>query len=150
MSDCISRVLEHKGAHVETVPRDTTVFAAVERMNERRIGALLVVDNFREGEPYRPIGIFTERDVLVRVIARRLDPQTTTVGEVMTCDPFTIHAATTVAEAMTIITERRCRHLPVVDDVGLCGLISIGDLTSWVVRDQELTIDDLHGYILHA
>ncbi len=44
----------------------------------------------------------------------------------------------------------RCRHLPVVDDAGLCGLISIGDLTSWVVKDQELTIDDLHGYILHA
>jgi CBS domain-containing protein len=150
MNDCISRVLEHKGAHVETVPRDTTVFAAVERMNEQRIGALLVADNYRPGQPYRPIGIFTERDVLVRVIAKRLDPQTTTVGEVMTCDLITVHADATVTEAMSIITEKRCRHLPVVDDAGLCGLISIGDLTSWVVKDQELTIEDLHGYILHA
>jgi CBS domain-containing protein len=147
MSDRISRVLKHKGAHVETVPPETTVLAAVERMNEQRIGALLIADRYRPGQPYRPIGIVTERDILVRVIACRLDPETTSVGEVMTSDPVTIHADATVAEAMTLITERRCRHLPVVDDSGLCGLISIGDLTSWVVRDQELTIHDLHGYI---
>src|SRR5258706_9634624 len=147
MSDRISRVLKHKGAHVETVPPETTVFDAVERMNEQRIGALLVADNYRPGKPYRPIGIFTERDVLVRVLACRLDPQTTTVGEVMTSDPVTVRSDATVAEAMAIITDKRCRHLPVVDDTGLCGLISIGDLTSWVVRDQELTISDLHGYI---
>ena len=150
MSDCISRVLEHKGRQVEAVSPDTMVLAAVERMNERRIGALLIVDTYRPGKPYRPIGIFTERDVLTRVIASGLDPRMTAVGDVMTRELVVVTPETTVAEAMTIITERRCRHLPVVDESGVCGVISAGNLTSWMVRDHERTIHDLHSYIQRA
>ena len=150
MSDCISSVLDHKGRQVETVSPDTSVLAAVERMNEHRIGALLIVDTYRPGKPYRPIGIFTERDVLTRVIARGLDPRTTSVSDVMTHELIVVTPKTTVGEAMAIVTEHRCRHLPVVDDSGLCGLISAGDLTSWMVHDQERTIHDLHGYIQRA
>jgi CBS domain-containing protein len=144
MNDQIRRVLEHKGPDVECTSVDTTVLDAVERMNAKRIGALVITDG------RTAIGIFTERDVLARVISRGLDPRLTTVGEVMTRNPITVRADTTVAEAMMIVTQRRCRHLPVVDDTGLRGLISIGDLTSWMVRDQQQTIDDLHNYIRAA
>jgi CBS domain-containing protein len=147
MKDRIRTLLDHKGHHVETVARDATVCEAVQRMNERRIGSVLVGDSYRPGEPYRAVGIFTERDVLVRVVACGLDPKTTRVAQVMTPDPITIAIDATVADAMQLVTEKRCRHLPVIDDVGLCGLISIGDLTKWLVHDQELTIEDLHLYI---
>lgn len=145
--DKVGSVLALKGRHVETVSADATVLEAVARMNERRIGSVLVAATYRPGEPYGPVGIFTERDVLVRVVARGLDPATTYVRDVMTVELVTIRADTTVAEAMRIITERRCRHLPVVDATGLCGLISIGDLTKWVVHDQQQTIEDLNGYL---
>ena len=150
MSDFICNVLDRKGRNVETVVPETTVFDAVARMNECRIGSVLVADVYREGLPFRAIGIFTERDVLVRVIARGLDPKTTRVVDVMTRDPVTIDAAATIAEAMRVITDRRCRHLPVVDATGLCGLISIGDLTKWLVRDHERTIADLQDFIQRA
>lgn len=144
MHDQIARVLEHKGHHVETTAIDATATEAVERMNACRIGALVVL------EGGRPVGIFTERDVLVRIVASGLDPRTTRVGDVMTRDPVMIRSDETVADAMRIITDHRCRHLPVLDERGLCGLISIGDLTSWVVSDQQRTIYDLHDYIRAA
>jgi len=144
MNDPIAKVLETKGSSVETVSPDTTVLVAVQRMNERKIGALLVTEHDR------PIGIFTERDVLVRVVAAGLDPKTTLVNEVMTRNPVVIRSDVSVGEAMFVITERRCRHLPVIDDGGLRGLISIGDLTSWVVRLQQRTIEDLHDYMTRA
>jgi CBS domain-containing protein len=144
MNDPIARVLEHKGSDVATITPDVMVIVAVHKMNERKIGALLVVDS------ERPVGIFTERDVLVRVVAAGLDPKTTPVSEVMTRNPVVIHATVTVKEALSVITEKRCRHLPVVDDAGLLGLISIGDLTSWLVRDQQRTIADLHDYMTRS
>jgi len=144
MHDVIAKVLELKGSSVETVTPETTVLAAVQQMNHRKIGALLVTDRGR------PIGIFTERDVLVRVVAAGLDPKTTPVNEVMTRSPVVIRSDVTVSEAMFVITQKRCRHLPVIDDSGLRGLISIGDLTSWVVRDQQRTIEDLHDYMTRS
>ena len=144
MNDPIARVLGHKGNDVVTVPPETAVLVAVLLMNDRKIGALLVT------ERQRPVGIFTERDVLVRVIAAGLDPRTTPVGEVMTRNPVTVRSDITVGQAMLLITERRCRHLPVIDGAELRGLISIGDLTSWIVRDQQRTIDDLHDYVHRA
>lgn len=144
MNDPISKVLEHKGSGVETVSPETMVLVAVQRMNERKIGALLVTDRDR------PIGIFTERDVLVRVVAAGLDPKTTPVNEVMTRNPVVVRSEVTVNEAMYVITQRRCRHLPVIDAGELRGLISIGDLTSWVVRHQQRTIEDLHDYMNRA
>ncbi|MBC7978378.1 MAG: CBS domain-containing protein [Myxococcales bacterium] len=144
MSDPIARVLEHKGSDVEAIAPDTLVITAVQRMNAKKIGALLVIDKGR------PVGIFTERDVLVRVVAAGLDPKTTPVNEVMTRNPVVVRADVTVHEAMFVITQRRCRHLPVLDDNGVCGLISIGDLTSWLVRDQQRTIEDLHDYMTRS
>ena len=75
------------------------------------------------------------------------DPRVTMVAEVMTPDPVIVRPDMTIGDAMRLITERRCRHLPVVDEAGLCGLISSGDLTSWVVRLREAEINDLQDYI---
>lgn len=144
MNDPVIRVLERKAnLGVATVSPATSVLAAVQQMNELRIGALLVV------ERDQPVGIFSERDVLVRVVSAGLNPKTTPVNEVMTRNPVSIRSSVTVTEAMLVITERRCRHLPVVDEGKLLGLVSIGDLLSWLVRDQQRTIEDLYDYMTH-
>lgn len=144
MHDPIAKILESKGSNVETIAPETAVLVAVQLMNTRKIGALVVTSRGR------PVGIFTERDVLVRVVAAGLDPKTTPVNEVMTRNPVVVRPEVTVNEAMLVITDRRCRHLPVMDEGGLRGLISIGDLMSWVVRHQQRTIDDLHDYMTRA
>ena len=146
MNDSLDKVLALKGRHVETTRRATTVAAAVDQMNERRIGSLVVLD----GDCDRVIGIVTERDVLVRVVALGRDPATTEVGDVMTGEPITVRSTTTVAEAMQIVHRSRCRHLPVIDGGRVTGLISIGDLNRWMLEDQRQIIDDLHGFIRAA
>jgi CBS domain-containing protein len=142
MNQAVAKILEEKGGAIETVGPQAQVIEAVQKMNERRIGSLLVI------EDGRPVGIFTERDVLTRVVARRLDPNKTPVIEVMTRQLVTISPTATVHEAMRVITDTRCRHLPVIaPDGSIAGMVSIGDLTRWVVRDQQQTIDDLNDYV---
>ena len=107
----------------------------------RRIGALLVCDDDRV------VGIFTERDVLNRVVDPGKDPGTVRVADVMTGDVVTIGPEVSVEEAMAVVTEKRCRHLPVMTGEQLLGLISIGDLTRWVATRQAHHIQDLVNYI---
>jgi len=142
MTDCIRHVLAVKGRHIHVVPPSTTVLAAIDRMNDEHIGALLVVD-----DDHRIVGIFTERDILRRVVGSKRDAAATRVDEVMSRDVVTIALDATVTSAMMLVTDRRCRHLPVIDGDDICGLVSAGDLTSWIVRDQQRTIDDLYDYI---
>lgn len=144
MSDSIGRVLEEKTDALETVTPNTSIRRAVERMNDRRIGSVLVMDGDRLA------GIFTERDVLTRVVASRLDPDKTPVAEVMSREVVTISPVRTVEEVMMVMTETRHRHLPVVDEGKVVAMISIGDLTRWVVKDQQRTIDDLFDYVRRA
>jgi len=134
-------VLERKGPTVHSVAPEASVLDAVRAMNAGRIGALLV----RDGEAV--VGIFTERDVLCRVVDQGLDPATTPVATVMTRDVITVRPDTTVEEAMSVISEKRCRHLPVLEGDQLKGLVSIGDLTRWVTRKQAFHIQDLINYI---
>ena len=144
MDSQIRKVLDTKGPQVEKIDVSATVCAAVGLMNERTIGSVVVFDGATLA------GIFTERDVLVRVVGERRDAATVRVGEVMTRALLTIELSTTVDEAMAIMTARRCRHLPVVDGDRVVGLISAGDLTRWVIRNQERAIIDLTDYIHHA
>jgi CBS domain-containing protein len=137
-----------KGRQIASVKPTDTVLAAVEQMNQRRIGAVVVMAGAEEIA--RPLGIFTERDVLTRVIARGLPAEGTLIEEVMTRELHTIAIQATVLDAMMRMTDRRCRHLPVMDGEVLVGVVSIGDLTSWVVRDQQRTIDELHDYMHRA
>lgn len=119
-----------------------TVLAATQRMNDYGIGALLVID---EG---RLVGIFTERDVLRRVVAAERHPARTLVGDVMTTEIACCTPNTSVDDARNIFRQHRIRHLPVVDAEGeVQGLISIGDLNAYDAAHQEVTIHYLHEYM---
>jgi CBS domain-containing protein len=144
MNERVEKLLEQKGEALESVSPQTTVIEAIDRMNKRRIGSILVM----EGD--RLAGIFTERDVLTRVVPQKLDPARTPVAEVMTRQPVVISPSTTVQEAMMVVTDTRKRHLPVISNGRVLGLVSIGDLTRWLVRDQQRTIDDLYDYVRRA
>jgi len=141
VKDSLKTLLKNKGRTVHAVPPETTVLDAVRKMNQERIGALLVMN----GDDL--VGIFTERDVLTRIVDQGRDPGATRVAEVMTSKPVVVSAAATVNEAMAVVTEKRCRHLPVVDEGRLVGLVSAGDLTHWVTRGHEYHIQDLVNYI---
>jgi CBS domain-containing protein len=106
-------------------------------MTAKRIGALIIM----EGE--RLIGIFTERDALNRVLAAGLDPVSTKISTVMTKDPFCIPPGITVAEAMELVTKRRFRHLPIVENGKVLAVISSGDLTHWLVKDRVGEVQEL-------
>lgn len=112
----------------------TPVSSAAREMMERRIGAVLIVD---DGTLQ---GIFTERDALVRVLAQSRDPQTTLVAEVMTRDPDTIGPDETVVHALSIMNERGYRHLPVVDDDRIVGIVSIRDLYRSIKSQMDADI----------
>lgn len=141
MQSDLSSVLQQKGHDVFTIAPDKTVLEAVRTMNEHGVGSLLVMN----GDEV--VGIFTERDVLRRVVDAELDPRTTRVAKVMTRELVTVRQRTTVTEAMAVVTETRCRHLPVIEDGRLLGMVSIGDLTRWVGREQAYHIQDLVNYI---
>lgn len=141
MQSTLKEIIGEKGATIHSVAADATVEDAVMKMNHERIGAVLVM----YGE--RLMGIFTERDVLTKVVDRKLDPSTTPLAGVMTKEVLALHASATVEYAMRIFTNKRFRHLPVVEDGKLIGMVSSGDLARWVVRNQENTIDDLTKYI---
>jgi CBS domain-containing protein len=144
MIEAVARLLETKTEGVETVTPQTSISEAVQRMNERNIGSLLVMDGDRL------VGIFTERDVLTRVVPQQLDARRTPVGEVMTRNPITIAPTRTVQEAMMVMTDTRHRHLPVVQGGEVIGVVSIGDTTRWMVRGQQRTIQDLTDYVQRA
>ncbi len=142
MHGFVSNVLGDKGRQVYAIAPSVTVFQAVGEMNEKGVGALLVVDRDE-----RPLGIFTERDVLRRVVGEGRDPLQTRVSEVMTHDLIVVSPSTTVAEAMAVMTQSRCRHLPVMDNGRVTGMVSIGDLTRWASLTQEVEIQHLVDYI---
>jgi CBS domain-containing protein len=143
MTEILKTLIEHKGGEVYSVAPTATVTDAVTTMNAHRIGAVLVM----EPGASSPTGIFTERDVLQRVINAGRDPDTVSVREVMTSSLVVVGPSTSVEEAMAVVTEKRCRHLPVVDGDQLVGLVSSGDLTRWMIRDQSIHIDHLVSYI---
>jgi CBS domain-containing protein len=138
----VRELLERKGTHVLTVGPTASVLHAALVMNEHRVGALVAVDDGRVA------GMFTERDVLRRVVAGGRDPGATRVGEVMTAPVICCSLETTVDEARAVMRDRRVRHLPVADADGrLLGLISIGDLNAQLLAAHEQTVFLLTEYI---
>jgi CBS domain-containing protein len=125
------------GKAIHSVGPDTPVTECVRLMTGGKIGALIVMDGTRL------VGIFTERDALNKVLGGGLDPKNTKVSEVMTRDPYCIRPTTTVGDAMALITKRRFRHLPVVDNGKVLAVVSSGDLTHWLVQDQMLDVQNL-------
>ena len=126
-----------EGEAIHSVGPDTSVTECVRSMTASKVGALIVMDG------KRLIGIFTERDALNKVLAGGLDPGKTKVSEVMTKDPYCIPPTTTVGDAMELITKRRFRHLPIVDNGKVLAVVSSGDLTHWLVQDRMGEVQEL-------
>lgn len=141
MNTSISDLLERKGSAVFSVPPLISVVAAAKEMERHRIGAILVI------ERDQIVGIFTERDLLSRVVAAGLDPDATLIEKVMTRDPVTVASSTTVEEVMALFTNKRFRHLPVVDGGRLVGLVSIGDILRRMVDAHRHEAEQLKQYI---
>jgi CBS domain-containing protein len=139
--DRMKRLLDEKGSAVFSVTPETTVWDAACAMAEHHVGAVLIMAERQVA------GIFSERDLLLRVLLAGRDAKATPVQEVMSSELVYVTPDTTVHEAMAIMTERRCRHLPVMEGSELRGMVSIGDCTRFLSRDQDYTILHLTQYI---
>jgi CBS domain-containing protein len=137
----VSQLLSAKGTDVWSVTPEYTVFAALVLMAEKEIGALLVLD----GESL--VGIFSERDYARKVILRDKSSRDTSVSEVMSAPVIVVRPDQSIEECMSLMTEKRTRHLPVLDNGKLTGLISIGDVVKAVISDRETVIGQLESYI---
>jgi len=137
----VALILKEKTSSVHCVDEDAKVDEAVAEMNRLRIGSLLV----KSGTAI--VGIFTERDVLVRVLAVGRDSKVTIVKDVMTRDYKSIGVETSVEDAMQLMTEKRVRHLPVFNGSELAGMVSIGDVTRWLLKVNEMEAENLRKYV---
>jgi CBS domain-containing protein len=137
----IQQVLDSKGHDVLTVQPDDTVFHALELMASKNVGAVIVTENGA------PIGIFTERDYARNVILKGRSSTNTPVRDIMSADVIFVRPEQTVDECMAIMTDKRFRHMPVLDEGKLSGIVSIGDLVKTIIDQQEFTIQQLKGYI---
>ena len=137
----VKHLLDTKGRHVVSVSPDASVLDAIIMMAEKGIGSLPVM----EGD--RLLGIITERDYARKVIVKGRSSNTTRVSEIMSTTVLTTTSAQSVNECMEVMTERRIRHLPVVEDDRVIGLISIGDLVRAIISDQQEEIQHLEQYI---
>jgi CBS domain-containing protein len=137
----VREILARKGNNVVSVAPSTTVLDAAQLMNTRGIGAVLVL------EDGQLIGIFTERDIMRRVVAMERPPSETLIRDVMTPAPVTTRADMPVEECASLMTTRRIRHLPVVGPDGLAGIVTTGDLMALQVADQAVTIAHLNSYL---
>lgn len=124
-----------------TVQPATMVLDALKLMSEKEVGALLVLDS------KRLVGIVTERDYARKVVLMARSSHTATVSEIMSTDILTVNPDQTIDECMELLTEKRVRHLPVMDEGRLIGLISIGDVVKNIMSEQEDTIQHLEQYI---
>jgi CBS domain-containing protein len=140
----IREILDTKGWTIHAVGGDETVFDAVSKMCRSHIGALLVNDSGK------PIGIVSERDLMTRVVLERRDPAATNVAEIMTREIVFVLLDATPESAMALMIERRCRHLPVLDDGRVVGVVSMGDLVRWTNRNHEHEIQALQEYVSGA
>lgn len=139
--DCVALVLKHKGSEVYSVSPDTTVYEALEKLAQKDIGALVVMNGTDL------VGIFSERDYARQVVLKGRFSRETRVDEIMSSPVTTVDTKTTVDGCMLLMTKERCRHLPVVEAGKLVGLVSIGDLVNWIITAQDHTIHQLEDYI---
>jgi CBS domain-containing protein len=137
----VRQILQHKGNESWWVDPDSVVYDALKLMAEKNVGAVLVR---REN---RLVGIFSERDYARRIILKGKHSKDTLVREVMTDNPICVHPSQTIEECMTLMTRNHIRHLPVVDENGLIGVISIGDVVEGIISEHKGTISDLENFI---
>jgi len=137
----VKDLLKRKGGEVASVSEDDSVLDAAHLMNEHKIGSVVVTHE------NKVVGIFTERDILARVVAAEKEPSSTKVGEVMTRPVAICHSETSLEECKSVITAKRIRHLPVVDEGRLVGIVTSGDVLARESRDQQETLEYLYEYL---
>ena len=140
-NDPVRSVLARKGWKVYSIPPETSVLTAVRQMADKDIGALAVIDGGLL------VGLFSERDYARKVILQGRVSRETPVYEVMSTPAVWVAPEDTVDECLRTMTRNRVRHLPVVEDGRVAGIVSIGDLVNWVITVQAETIGQLHSYI---
>lgn len=139
----VHQILKIKGQQVWKVSKDATVLDALQMMTERQISSVIVMD----GE--RIAGIFTERDFAKKVGVRDVLPSSVKVAEVMSPDLITVDLETSVNQCMSIITNSRIRHLPVMENGELIGIISIGDIVKDVIEELQFMVTQLENYVIN-
>ncbi|MBN1950995.1 MAG: CBS domain-containing protein [Bacteroidales bacterium] len=138
----VKDILDEKGYEVYTIEPEATVYEALKKMAGQNIGALLVMKD------EKVVGVFSERDYARKIILRGKSSKDSAVGELLSERIFYVKPTTTTTECMQIMTDHRVRHLPVLDDVKLVGIVSIGDIVNKTIQGQKKTIQQLEDYIL--
>jgi CBS domain-containing protein len=141
ISGAVSSILKRKSGEVWSVRPEQTVYEAIEMMADKGVGALLVMS---EGKLE---GIISERDYARKVILQGRSSKTTVIQEIMTSPVISVTPKDAVDECMELMTRNRIRHLPIMENERVIGIVSIGDLVKWLVSEQEETIEHLHNYI---
>ena len=136
-------ILKTKGKAVFSVEPSIMVYQAIEQMCDKNIGGLVIVENGNL------VGIFTERDYARKLILKGKSSRDTPISELMTKNPITVTPDNTIEECMNIMSGKRIRHLPVVEDNHLVGMISIGDAVKYIIEEQKSIIEHLEHYITH-
>ncbi len=137
----VNDILNRKGRDVVSLALDQSVLSAASLMNDRGIGGIVVTDGGRV------VGIFTERDILRRVVAEQRDPSTTPLRDVMTSPVMRCTTDAKIDECMTVMTEKRLRHMPVEDGDDIVGIVTSGDILAFRVAEQQDTIEHLNRYV---
>lgn len=141
LSESIGPIVKQKGGLICSVSPSDSVYSAIAMMAEKQVGALLVISDGKLA------GIVSERDYARKVILKGRSSKETTVAEIMSSPVIAVSPKHTVGDCMKIITDHRIRHLPVLDQERLVGVISIGDLVNWILTEQRETIRHLESYI---
>jgi CBS domain-containing protein len=137
----VKDILDEKGYDCWTIEPDTTVYDALKKMAGKDIGALMVVKN------NRVIGVFSERDYARKIILKGKTSKDTTVGELVTEKVYYVKLTSTIEECMQLMTNQRIRHLPVLENDILIGMVSIGDIVNKIIQDHKNQIQQLEDYI---
>jgi len=137
----VEQLLQVKGTDIWSIEPLTTTYNALEIMAEKNVGALLVM------EKEKVVGIFSERDYARKVILNDKSSKNTSIGELMTREVFYIDAKSTLEESMALMTAKRIRHLPVLKNNRLIGIVTLGDVVRQIISDQQFAIRELEKYI---
>ena len=141
LHDSVECILRKKGSQVFSISPDATVYEALEMLEERNVGALLVIADDSL------VGLLSERDYIRKVKLKGYSSTDLKVSEIMSTPVVTAKPTSTVDECMHCMTNKRCRHLPIVDEGKVVGVVSIGDLVNWIMTVQDVTIHQLEDYI---
>jgi CBS domain-containing protein len=137
----VRNLLQKKGNAVHTVSPSTSVFDALELLEDRNVGALIVTDNGKL------MGVFTERDYARKVVLKGRSSRETLVNDIMSGNPIVVNMHTTIEECMELMTDKFIRHLPVLEGGALVGIISIGDVVKYIIEEKDYIIENLRNYI---